>query len=413
MTDSIRDDNLAYWLWLTIAFGAANPRKWEALNHFSGIRECYEQYSAANYIGLTQEEKRAVASSKMFQAGKIIEYCKQRHIELYCYESEGYPQRLREIYNPPSVLFCYGSLDFLDDKVSVAIVGARDASDYSLNVTDNISRELAQSGVIVVSGFAVGIDRTAHRGAIDVGGKTVAVLASGLEYDYPKGSMPLKRELAANGAVVSEFFPAHKPRSIDFKARNRILSGLSLGVLVTEASRTSGSLNTVSYAVNQGRDIFCIPPHEIFNPRYLGMADLLRDGAIPVFSHKDILYEYYENYSHKLNFSRNAERFMLKTDDSVMFSESEMPKTVKRIAVVKTSHNENINAVAPKTKEVNYDGMNDVQIKICKSLEGGAKLIDEISAEIGIDIASLLSEMTELEMNGDVISLAGKRFTLA
>lgn len=414
-------DDLMLWMWLENIFGTANPRKWEVTARFSSIEECYDAFVHGDHYGLNERE---ISNIKRYDPGsseKILEYCQKNGINIYCYESEDFPERLREIYDPPAVLYVKhkgASLDFLNESVTVAIVGARNVDDYYLKVTEEISGQLAAAGAVVISGFAVGADTAAHRAAMENGGKTVAVLGSGIEYDYPRGTMDFKSEISENGAVISEFPPDHVPMPKNFVARNRILSGLSMGILVTQASPTSGSLNTVSHGVSQGKDIFCVPPKDIFNNNYRGVVQLIRDGAVPVFDARDIIYEYYENYSHRLDLAKNMQNYSQKSKDSSIYAESvpkrrpqeKQPKE-KNDNIVKNAEtdaeNEPITVNLP-----DLSGLSPQQVKIIHSLEKGGLLADEISRETGIDIMELFSELTELEILGYVRSLPGNRYSL-
>ncbi|NLZ46503.1 MAG: DNA-protecting protein DprA [Clostridiales bacterium] len=413
------DNNLLMWVWFNEAFGAANPRKWIATAKYSSVKEFYYAYKNGNIHGLTQDEIKMINSVKIDDCKEIIEYCHKNHINIYCYESEGFPKNLVDIYNPPAVLYVKqktGNLDFLDDSVTISVVGARNACNYSLKVTDEICTKLALSGISIISGFAVGIDTCAHRAAIKSGGKTVAVLASGIDYDYPKGTLAFKEEISEHGAVISEFAPNHMPRKTDFKARNRILSALGLGVLVCEASEKSGALNTVSHAVSQGKDIFCIPPSDVFDKRFSGVVPLLRDAATAVFDERDIIYKYYENYSQNIKFHRNTMDFSQKTEDSVVYSNPKPIKITKENKKEKQNkselQNHSSNVQNKKVSDEMLTGLTDIQKQIVLNLNGKTLLIDELSEITEISISSLLAELTELELMGVVKGLSGKRYSL-
>ena len=408
------NEKLLMWLWLNKVFGEANPRKWDATTRFDTIEECYYTLKDGDYYGLVEKEIENVKRFDLSSCERLVEYCDKNNIKIYCCESEGFPSRLREIYNPPAVIFAKHSsksLDFLDDNVVVSIVGARQIDDYYSNVTTVISKELASSGVIVASGFAVEVDTCAHRGAIAARGKTVAVLGSGINYDYPGGTMGFKDEIAANGAVISEYPPLKPPKPGDFKARNRLLSGISMGVLVTQASSRSGSLNTVSNAVSQGRDIFCVPPADIFNDKYSGVIDLLRDGAIAVFSAKDVLFEYCENYSHRLDYARNLMDFSLRSEDSSVFSGTQK-ETKKPTKKTQKNKYDNLNNITEKPAEHDLSGLSENQVRIVKLLRENTLLTDEISRKTQIGVDVLFSELTELEIMGIIKALPGNRFSI-
>jgi DNA processing protein len=202
---------------------------------------------------------------------------------------EHYPAWLRTIPDPPPVLYCDGSLE-PGDRQAVAIVGSRQATPYGLRVTDALARELSRLGFTIVSGFARGIDAAAHRAALASGGRTVAVLGCGLDVDYPSGHASLRTEIAGSGAVLTEFAPDTAPFATNFPRRNRIISGLALGVVVVEAAEDSGSLITARLALEQGREVFAVPG-PIDAPTSRGPHGLLKQGAKLVETVDDIVEE--------------------------------------------------------------------------------------------------------------------------
>jgi len=202
---------------------------------------------------------------------------------------EHYPAWLRAIPDPPPVLYCDGSME-PGDRQAVAIVGSRHATPYGLRVTDALARELSRLGFTIVSGFARGIDAAAHRAALASGGRTVAVLGCGLDVDYPSGHASLRTEIAGSGAVLTEFAPGTAPFATNFPRRNRIISGLALGVVVVEASEDSGSLITARLALEQGREVFAVPG-PIDAPTSQGPHGLLKQGAKLVETVDDIVEE--------------------------------------------------------------------------------------------------------------------------
>lgn len=422
-------DDLVYWMWLNAAFGPANPRKWQAYDRFASVRSCYEAITAGDLYGLTEQERKGVLSATLEQAEGVLHACEKKQIGVCGFDSPEYPDILRSIYNPPAVLFYLGDISCLNDSVSVGIVGARKMTDYTERVTRCISAQLAESGITVVSGFANGVDRAAHMGAVGAGGKTVAVLGCGVEYDYPKDSGELKQTVAGHGAVISEYYPAAAPTQLSFRARNRILSGVSRGILITQASKTSGSLNTASNALSQGRDLFCVPPHDVFSSVYAGVSDLLRDGAIPVFSHRDILYEYYADYSHKLKFTRDLDAFGGRSGSSMMFASDIPPEkgaggkrsgasgkkapsgrsAGSRDSAKKDSSSSSGRIALSKERYELLDGLHK---RIIDELSEADMLADELAARLEIEVSDLFSELTALEIEGLVKSMAGNRFGL-
>lgn len=398
--------DLIYWLWLTIAFGPANSRKWNTMSHYGSVKEAYEDISRGNMSFVMPQDVRSVKSAKIEQAIKLCEYCKNKRINIYCLEDEKFPERLKEIYNPPSVLFCVGRIGIINESVVIACVGTRNASEYSVNVTTRICAELADSGIVIASGNALGLDSAAIKAAAEAGGRAVSVLPCGLLYDYPKGSAGIKRTAALKGAVISEFFPDDRPSPLSFHARNRILSGISMGTLITQAGTKSGALSTASFALAQGRDIFCIPPHELYSDSYAGVTGLIRDGAIPVFDSRDILREYYSVYSHRLN--HNSTVLGQKSAEGVFAEKPKKP--VEKPKPRKTAENESPAKV--EVKIVNTDGMSDEKKKIIEFVsENGAVHFDDILSlsDWSQDIENML---TELELDGIIMSVSGNRYII-
>lgn len=215
--------------------------------------------------------------------------CRQHGIRLLTRASDGYPRLLQEIHDPPAILFAAGDLAPADN-LAIGIVGARHATHYGLAQAERLAASLSRSGLTIVSGLARGIDAAAHRGALSAGGRTLAVLGSGLVNVYPPEHRQLAAEVARQGCVLSEAPPRAEPRVGSFPQRNRIISGLSLGVIVVEASTTSGSLITARLAAEQGREVFAVPGR-VDSRLSHGCHRLLRDGAKLVETADDVLEE--------------------------------------------------------------------------------------------------------------------------
>ncbi len=204
-------------------------------------------------------------------------------------ESKFYPERLKNIYNPPKQVYCLGNLDLLNYKETIAIIGSRNYSSYGKKAANDFSFNLAKNNFCVVSGLARGIDSFAHIAALNAKGKTIAVLGSGLDNIYPKENINLAKRIVENdGLIISEYELGSKPLKQHFPARNRIISGLSDGVLVIEATKNSGTNITVDFALEQGKDVFVVPGN-IYSVTSDGTNFLIKEGAIPVVSYKNIL----------------------------------------------------------------------------------------------------------------------------
>lgn len=216
---------------------------------------------------------------------------REKNIRIMTVLDEHYPVLLKEIAQPPWVLYVLGSVSLLKDPAAIAIVGTRRPTPYGKKVAHRLAYGLAERRFTVVSGMALGIDAEAHKGALAAGGRTVAVLGCGVDVIYPKSNRPLYRELIHSGAVISEFPPGTAPRPGHFPQRNRIISGLSRGTVVVEAQEKSGSLITADMSVDQNRDVFAVPG-PITSSRSVGTNRLIQQGAVCVTSVEDILAEY-------------------------------------------------------------------------------------------------------------------------
>jgi DNA processing protein len=240
--------------------------------------------------GIGQKISRAIAEARHSpEAENLLDECRQHDVSLLLPRHDEYPRMLREIVDPPGVLFAKGTL-LPRDALSIAIVGSRHATHYGLTQAERLAAGLARAGLTITSGLARGIDAAAHKGALAAGGRTVAVLGSGVLNIYPPEHRDLAVEVAANGAVLSEAPPHGEPFSGAFPQRNRLISGMSLGVIVVEASRQSGALITARHANEQGRQVFAVPGR-VDSRASQGCHALIRDGAKLIENIDDVLDE--------------------------------------------------------------------------------------------------------------------------
>ncbi|QZY56739.1 DNA-processing protein DprA [Crassaminicella profunda] len=229
--------------------------------------------------------------------GELTNKIKKKNIDVIGRKNEKYPENLKYIYDPPYLLYKKGNI-FKEDVNAVAIVGARKASSYGKYVAYKLAGDLAKREITVVSGMAYGVDTMAHKGALENGGRTIAVLGCGLDTCYPKSNYHLMLEIEKNGAVISEYSIETKPFPGNFPARNRIISGMSKGVIVVEASVKSGSLITAEFALEQGREVFAVPGN-INSSLSMGTNKLIKEGAKPVTDVEDVLEELQIQTNHK------------------------------------------------------------------------------------------------------------------
>lgn len=286
------DRNRLAWLTLKMIPELGNRSLLRLVKHFGSpeavLKAGAEQLS--NVEGLREQVRLSVLGRKTVRSPDVEwEKLQGKGIRLLCLGDPDYPANLVEIPDPPVVLFLRGTVE-PRDLVSVAVVGSRAASPIGLAFTEKLCSELAAHGVTIVSGFAVGIDSAAHRGALKVRGRTLAVLGCGIDIDYPSGNSKLKDAIANRGALLSEFPLGTPPAPGHFPMRNRIISGLALGVVIVEAAHRSGSLITARLALEQGREVFAVPGMPTHH-RSVGPHKLLKQGAKLVESAEDVLEE--------------------------------------------------------------------------------------------------------------------------
>lgn len=294
----MKDDLVKYncLMRLVQIFGAANPVIHDVIKYYGGPVSACEAIDSGKreFLNEKQVKNAKVVTPKIIDG--VIGWCEKHEVKLISLDEKDYPKLLKEIYNPPVILFYRGTFDCLK-RLPLTVVGARKITPYIGKITARICSDLSERGVTIVSGLADGVDSVAMNACIRNNNPCVGVLACGISYEYPRGTFPLRRSTVLNGGLIlTELLPNVSPSVEYFDARNRIMAGLSKGTAVFQADKISGALITANHAVQEGRDVFCVPPPDIFEEKYAGVVSLLRDGAIPLFNHDDILKFYRENY---------------------------------------------------------------------------------------------------------------------
>lgn len=296
---------------------------------------------------------------------RLFERLKELNVNAVTVFDEDYPTRLRTIHDKPNVLYVKGKI-LEEDNLALAIVGSRKATAYGKWACEKFANELVELGVTIISGLASGIDAIAHRTAIKKGGRTIGVLGNGIDIVYPNQNRSLYEEITEKGAIISEFPLGTPPLPYNFPQRNRIISGLSMGVIVIEAKDKSGSLITAHHALEQGKEIFALPGNinSIFSR---GTNKLIRDGAKPLLDIEDIIEEF--------------------------------PSLLEK----------------RKFKQMNnidYSNLSETEVKVVELLKEGPLYIDLIAYKIGLDIVTVNNILTILELKGIINELPGKLFTI-
>jgi DNA processing protein len=303
--------------------------------------------------------------------------CQARGVRLVAHADPAYPPALREIHDPPPLLYCRGTLE-ASDRLAIALVGSRRCTPYGLRVAEKLARSLARAGITVVSGLARGIDAAAHRGALKAGGRTLAVVANGLDRTYPPEHEELAAQVAGSGAVLSEMPMRQEPIAGLFPQRNRIIAGLSLGVVVIEAAPRSGSLLTAQHAMEQNREVFAVPgPVDSLSSR--GCHQLLRDGA----------------------------KLVETVDDIVEELAPAIREQVRTLAVEEPAEPE---ASPPASTTAAPRGLSGLELKILEQLDDLPKPADALIAATGLAASQVMATLSILEMRRLVRRVPGNQF---
>ncbi len=306
-------ENMFYWLALSLIPGVGSVLIRRLLDRFNTPEAVFRAplKELLRIEGLGQRvagEIRKGPSEKAVE--KELSLLKKTGGRVVTLKDDDYPKRLKDIYDPPALLYLRGGFR-REDELAVAIVGSRKTSGYGREITERIGEDLARHGVTVVSGMARGIDSVAHHGALQGGGRTIAVLGCGVDVIYPSENRNLFHRIVDQGAVVSEFPMGSPPEAGHFPRRNRIISGLSIGVVIVQASADSGSLITAGYALEQGREVFAVPGN-VGAEGSRGTNQLIKEGAKLVESSEDILEEILPQWRGEEEMARKAEAPVLR-----------------------------------------------------------------------------------------------------
>ncbi len=282
-------DEKAYWVGFNLVRGVGAVRVKNLLDHFGKLEIAWDAPAGALIsAGLpTRVVENFLVVRKQVNLEVVMQRVADSGVQVITWDDAIYPRRLKEIDQPPPVLFVRGSINVEDDW-AVSVVGTRRVTPYGRQVASEIARYLAQNGVTVVSGLARGVDAIAHQTAMQAGGRTLAILGSGVDTIYPPEHRKLAEDISRQGAVISDYPLGTQPESRNFPPRNRIIAGLSLATIVVEAGETSGALITAEFAVEQGRDVFAVPG-SILTPQSEGTNRLIEQGARPLLRMSEIL----------------------------------------------------------------------------------------------------------------------------
>ncbi len=418
-----------YGIWLASCVGS-RPGAYSALiNEFGSARGVYnENFSKARPSNVLTRRMLALLSDKdLSEASRIADYCALNRITVLFPSDEGYPALLRDLPDLPAVLYVKGRLPDLSRIPSVAVVGTRKMTEYGMHMAYSMGYGLAKGGAAVISGMAAGGDSMAHCGALDAGGYTVAVLGCGVDRAYPAGNTRLMEAIAERGAVISEYPPGTEIRKQNFPERNRIISGLSRAVIVTEADTHSGALITAGKARLQVRAVFAVPG-KVGEKGSGGVNALLKDGAEAATSADDVLKDFLFLYPDAVKTEAFTERTVMQAEASAVSYGADMGDYEKERR--KRKNKEEKTAPVPEIrinhvqKDIyisetgeNCDPVTDAELSliddrtraIFMSLPDTAFLPDE-AANVEFDCVDIMCALTLLEVNGLVKAVPGGRY---
>lgn len=390
---------MEYWVWLQTVLKPGSAKVIPVLERYGNAKTVFDtSYDDLKLSGLFSEKELSTLKRKNLSvAQKVLNDCKNSGISAVCINNKHYPEMLRQISNPPLVLYFKGNIELLNGEPTVCIVGPRHVSPFGKKAAFSLAARLCAGGFTIVSGGAKGSDTAAHKGALALGGNTVCVLGCGINNTYLKENKPLRDMIANRGIVISEYFPEQSATKYTFPVRNRIMAGLSLGTVVVEAPEKSGALITANLANEQGRDVFVIPGNPTYE-HYKGSNKLLRDGARALLDANDVFFEYINAFPHKINpekaFRQNAKM------------SEEKPKEASPNKLVAQVDKK----LEQKSKKIIANNLSKNAKIVYNQLDKPIFMLDEINCTLTAN--EMLAAVTELEILGYIEALPGGRYGL-
>lgn len=376
---------MKYLIWLVETAKIPADKCVRLLGHYGSGEAVYRANpeAAARECGLSADEAKGLATKSLKRTEGVLGDCKKQNVRIMTIFDDDYPHRLKNIFDPPPILYLRGRLPDFNSLPAISVVGQREATPYGLAAAEKLGYQLSMAGFVVVSGMARGVDGASHKGALKGRTPTVAVFGTAIDECYPKENLPLSRQILQSGAVISEYPPGTRGRPWFFPMRNRIISGLSLGTVVVEAGAKSGSLITANLALDQGHDVFAVPG-PINAASSIGTNDLIKKGAKLISDVNDIIAEYAPLYG---------------------LSEAHREPLPRHRAAPAAAQPQTVRAVFERDKPMPVPTGDPVLDAI-----GGAAHIDEIIEKTGVAQHELLARLTVLELEGKIRQLPGKHF---
>lgn len=388
------DKDIYYKLWLSIICDHNPDLIGKSIEKYGSAKEIYESKFISRGLGIRNLRARlSTAERSLEDARELFNYCRQNYIDIVTMDDDRYPKLLRQIYNPPQILYVKGTMPDVDNLVCVSVVGSRNCTEYSREFAKTLATNLAKSGIVVVSGMALGVDAEAHTGALCGGNVTLAVLAGGVDVVYPRENYDIYEEIQKRGAIISEQPPGTIGRGRFYAQRNRILVGLSRGVVIVEGSKKSGTRITANWATMSDRDLFAVPG----KPDDKGSElpnELIKNNAKLITSAEDIIEEYVSVYPMEIEKGVG----MAESSGFVRAEHLPKPKAVPK----------------PPVTEIDIEKYSGKQRIILEYLRNNNEAIhiDEISRDCGIDTTELSFLIIQLMMERAVKEHPGEYYSL-
>lgn len=406
-----------HWIWLATRAGLGDRGRMALLQRFADAEDIY--YAAAveydRVEGLSAEAVSSLQEKSLTEAEQILADCRRENIHILTWQDALYPKRLKNIADPPVVLYYKGSLPQVDALPCIAVVGTRSASAYGMSTAKRMGYQIAACGGITVSGVASGIDAMAMRGALSAGAPVIGVLGCGADVVYPVSNRALYADTQRQGCLLTEFPPGTPPLGWNFPRRNRIISGLSCGVLVVEAPEKSGALITARQAADQGRDVFVVPGN-IDVPSCKGSNALLRDGAIAVSSGWDVMSEYQAQFPGKITENRADCRQnvypeeMEQAQPLLVAQKPKQPEKKQRRTIFrKKKEIDNMASTPYIDADKPRPALSADEEKLLSCIGADSMLADDVISASDLPAGQVLAMLTMLEIKGVITRLPGKR----
>lgn len=412
-------NDMIYWIWLSLACSPSGSTFGKLIKEFDSAKAIYEADGrrVSSIIGFRNSDRSALEEKSLDKADEIYHFCMKHKVGLLAYADEKYPQLLREIDNPPVLLYYRGVLPDFNKCFTVSTVGTRSLSDYGRKNAFRIAYDLATAGATVVSGMAIGIDGVAMAGALAAGGSTVAIIGSGIDVCYPAQHLKLAREIVKRGCVLTEYAPGTQPNKINFPKRNRIISGLSRATVVFEGAERSGALITARCAKEQGRAVYALPGNVGSKTSQLSNL-LIKNGARICTSAEDVLNDFKNAYPGVIN------TFLLKEGRTV-----DMMAALTEYGVVAVCPGDDI-FIAPKTRRSRADLTANITpqnvkevgepvtppmtfdknaLAVYKRIPTVGDCTLESLVDENTDLRQVMKSLLKLEMGGFVVMLPGEK----